>query len=340
MSRKPWSEIQATHISSHVHSAQPADNESFVRNLFGFVALAGLAASVAFVSPSAPADPIIARLIAFLGSSNIKTNGKTYTLSAALPILLCCVFFIVIIVFGLIVRAKNNQGNRKHTQYIEPLKDRWAVMLILLALLICIGIFFLFISIATNPSYFGIPQKEHPAPVITESPPRIRRSSATTSTPAPWPVPIIVGIMLGGAAAALVAYALSQRKIDRRRQEEPSSQPPLTTTSAARKKLEGGNNIRQTIIECYDEMCSLFLDTLTLKRTDRKNRNHGNFDVLTPREFLVRLKALTFDDEEIAALTTVFEKARYSDEICSETDRRVAIAGLRTLKMRYRRFLE
>jgi hypothetical protein len=92
----------------------------------------------------------------------------------------------------------------------------------------------------------------------------------------------------------------------------------------ARRRLELGDQVRDAIIACYAEMCDVFL-----RGTPTNARN------LTAREFSVFLRSRGVLEPEIQSLTSVFEKARYSQEPCGESDRERALQALRALEARY-----
>jgi hypothetical protein len=57
---------------------------------------------------------------------------------------------------------------------------------------------------------------------------------------------------------------------------------------------------------------------------------------LTAREFETRLRNRGALETEISTLTSVFEKARYSKEECTEADRACAVEALWSLERRYK----
>jgi hypothetical protein len=95
----------------------------------------------------------------------------------------------------------------------------------------------------------------------------------------------------------------------------------------ARRRLELGDPFRDTIIECYAAMCAIF--------TDRLEAGGARTEHLTAREFSARLAALGAAEPEIKALTSAFERARYSNEECGEGERTAARAALEVLERRY-----
>jgi hypothetical protein len=100
--------------------------------------------------------------------------------------------------------------------------------------------------------------------------------------------------------------------------------------AASRRKLESGGSAREAIIACYAEMCALFApDGGAIAGAARSARN------LTAREFAALLRSEGSGEPEIAALTSVFEKARYSNEDCAEADRLRAIESLQALELLY-----
>jgi hypothetical protein len=86
-----------------------------------------------------------------------------------------------------------------------------------------------------------------------------------------------------------------------------------------------GDEARDDIIACYADMCELFE-----ARSGEAPRKY-----LTAREFTRLLGSHGFHDAEIGDLTTVFEKARYSNEPCGEEDRQRAAKALRAIEGRH-----
>ncbi len=132
-----------------------------------------------------------------------------------------------------------------------------------------------------------------------------------------FPAALALGAAL--CLAFVAAIALSDR-----------GAPPASTESelaaavtAIRRRLELGDEIRDAIVACYAEMCALFQGA-----SDRAAS-------LTAREFAALLADEGATEGEIAALTASFEKARYSNEACTEEDRERALNALASIEERH-----
>jgi hypothetical protein len=95
----------------------------------------------------------------------------------------------------------------------------------------------------------------------------------------------------------------------------------------ARRRLLLGDSMRDAIVACYADMCDLF--------TEVAASIPGRGKSLTAREFAESLRTRGSSESEIAALTEIFEKARYSNETCGEEDRATALSALLELEKRY-----
>jgi hypothetical protein len=184
---------------------------------------------------------------------------------------------------------------------------------------------YLFMILLLLAAYFLVPDRrtEQAAEAATAAAPAPAAASAAAA-PAAAPAQAAAGrsrapafpaaLALGaglGLAAAIAAALLGRGK------PKPQGETSFAESLAAvRRRLELGDGIRDAIIACYAQMCELFA-------ADAKGSAS-----LTAREFAFLLGARGAGAAEIAALTSSFEKARYSGEACTEADREQAVAAL------------
>ena len=84
------------------------------------------------------------------------------------------------------------------------------------------------------------------------------------------------------------------------------------------KQLETGNDYRQSVINCYKQMCSWL-----------GSRGINKIACQTPREFaMVAKDFIKISPQSLYNLTQIFEKARYSKHEITLTDRDRAIKYL------------
>ena len=152
-------------------------------------------------------------------------------------------------------------------------------------------------------------------------------------------VPVFPLMAAGAVAAAgLGAYLIAAREARRRAlalgagpfppEEEDEAPPGPEALAAARRALESDPSARAAIVRCYGAMCDLFAREARFGPEAASPR-------LTARELAAFLRSKGAGAPEIAALTAVFEKARYSNEDCVEADRRGAAAALAAIELAY-----
>ncbi len=95
-----------------------------------------------------------------------------------------------------------------------------------------------------------------------------------------------------------------------------------TTLDSTMRDLRAGEDVRSTIIRCYQNMCYNLQD-----------QGIKQYDYITPREFRRRAVAkLPVSDRTVGALTTLFEEARYSTHVLGEEHKKRALVTLERLK--------
>jgi hypothetical protein len=162
------------------------------------------------------------------------------------------------------------------------------------------------------------------APVTPSAPEasRIPDPQPTTPTqvlrPPPLAYALTVAALLVGGGLLVVLRKTPTAEIEPPEPDEPE------LLARARRRLEVGDQVRDAIIACYAEMSDVFL-----------RNTHGRASDLTAREFAASLRARGIQEPEILALTSLFEKARYSLEPCGEPDREHALKALCALEARY-----
>jgi len=137
---------------------------------------------------------------------------------------------------------------------------------------------------------------------------------------------------LGAAAVIAAMLGFGLLRLGRGNSSPPdgagsSEGDELLLMREARRRLELGDEVRNAIVTCYAEMCDIFAPRAAAAL-------HGQAS-LTAREFAALLRARGATDPAISALTSVFEKARYSNEPCGEGDRIAASNALLALERLY-----
>lgn len=289
-------------------------------------ALLGLAACALALSPHPPPDPVwdlLARMARSAGMGLVKGGwslfGAVLVLSGGL--------------FAWILRGDRFRRGKPHEEedhetYREPRRLKWVDGLVLAGLLLFgIGVISLLRTwgerFLAEPPVHASTVRPGPTPA-TAAPDVTSRKDADPGTHSP---PFFAAwLALAGAGLGTAILLVFRHRNQRRDPPSRSPGPPVPLSeavAATRRRLELGDELRDAVIRCYDEMCHLFAEAPERTRT------------LTAREFQARLLARGAGEPEVAALTAVFEKARYSLEACTESDRRHAVEALRTLERRY-----
>ncbi len=124
---------------------------------------------------------------------------------------------------------------------------------------------------------------------------------------------IILSIVILGLISGGIVFKVFKNKKGETTVIDPRSIEDIASSTI--NKLKNEPDCRKTVLECYLNLCK-WLDATGLK----KNKHD------TPREFAVDLKkSLDVSDDCLSSLTTVFEKACYSDHEIIDDDKKTAI---------------
>jgi hypothetical protein len=126
---------------------------------------------------------------------------------------------------------------------------------------------------------------------------------------------------LGMMIILIVFWVLIKLKKDQGGQKEPFSLIALDAEETANTLLNGGN-YRVSIIHCYQKMCETIAIYL----------NHDRDKSITAREFITFLEEFGLNSEYIRRLTSLFEKARYSESEPMQSDKVEAIICLKHIR--------
>lgn len=130
------------------------------------------------------------------------------------------------------------------------------------------------------------------------------------------------GLGLAALVTAVVAaVAWGVWYLARRRRQATSAQQLAQTAQSAIDALQGGADLKNTVLRCYFEM-SRVLD---------QERGLHRGEAMTPREFEARLSAMDLPQGPIGQLTRLFEGVRYGSKPSGEADERDAIACLKSI---------
>jgi membrane protein implicated in regulation of membrane protease activity len=283
-----------------------------------------------------------------------RAAGAALAIAAAAALLA----FLTIAVRSVVERSRRKKSEEPRERYTEPDRGRWRVALSLVVVVALVGE--LLASLPKIVAALGLRKTIGRSIAVMGGVPRpVPSIAAKDVLPGDQHAPTTIFLLaIGTATIALLATWLIVRAVKARTAKiERRGDSSETMRQAARRMVEAlsrpdiGADVRKTILSCYEAMCGLFAPlhppdaprehAAVPRAQSRKAKRRGShIETLTAREFLARLREDDFDDPELAALTEVFEKARYSDEVCTEDDRAAAIAGLRTLEELYRRGVE
>jgi hypothetical protein len=126
---------------------------------------------------------------------------------------------------------------------------------------------------------------------------------------------------LGMMIILIVFWVLIKLKKDQGGQKEPFSLIALEAEETANTLLNGGE-YRVSIIHCYQKMCETIAIYL----------NHDRDKSITAREFITFLEKFGLDSEFIRRLTSLFEKARYSESEPMQSEKMEAIICLKHIR--------
>ncbi len=277
--------------------------------LAAVLCLVALAAVSLALTPHPPPDP-------FLG---VVDELLQWTMTAPLRSL-----FLILITGGLVLLG-TMVGMSLYAYRKGRRVDGWALLLRRLANTILGYAFISLFALGVRSCRSEKPKVPPPTPPQAQQAPegtgtQARRAAPPTAEQNPPVIAylVLVAVLLVGGGLLLVVRKKPAITVEPLEPGEPE------LLARVRKRLELGDHVRDAIIACYAEMCDVFL-----RGTPASARN------LTAREFSAFLRARGVLEPEIQALTTVFEKARYSLEPCGERDRERALQALHALEARY-----
>lgn len=135
----------------------------------------------------------------------------------------------------------------------------------------------------------------------------------------PWMVPLSTLVLALLLAAGLVGIAWF---IWRRSRHQPDPLEQLAQEAReALVALEGGADVKDTVMRCYFEM----------NRILSQQRGISRSATMTPREFEQELRGAGLPEGDIEELTRLFESVRYGARIPDEQQERQAVACLTSI---------
>ncbi|MBT7087757.1 DUF4129 domain-containing protein, partial [bacterium] len=129
---------------------------------------------------------------------------------------------------------------------------------------------------------------------------------------------IVLLTSLGMVIILIIFWVLIKLKKDQGGQKEPFFLIALDAEETANTLLNGGE-YRVSIIHCYQKMCKTIAIYL----------NHDRDKSITAREFITFLEEFGLNSEYIHRLTSLFEKARYSESEPMQSEKVEAIICLK-----------
>jgi len=296
--------------------------------------LGGLALLALVVSPAPPRDPVLSAVLRFVTGIDPGSVTRVSALAMVVAAFVSAVLVTVMLVLGIKEGLETRKGLARKRTFKERLKDPLTA-----------AILYLLLAAILAGTWFGMRALSDAA---TRAADEAARAAAATGTAAPvaggatadvapaaesdggrsgWAVSV-PAVLAAGAVTALCALAVAAA-VRGRRKPQPAAVADGDAGLAeglalARQRLHLADGIRDAIVACYADMCSLFADSEDPRAT-----------LLTAREFAELLRRKGAGEPEIAALTGLFERARYSDEPCGAAERDAASEALHALERRY-----
>jgi hypothetical protein len=171
-----------------------------------------------------------------------------------------------------------------------------------------------------------VPLEETPAPVPTEemSAPNLdvgemgQNDGPVFSADPPewttWVASLVVAVVLAGILAGVVLRL-------RRREPRSALERLAEEAQEALDRIELGEDLRETIVRCYQEMMQVVREARGIVREQH----------VTPREFEIVLKRKGLPAESLLRLTRLFEEVRYGGQPASQQEEQLAIRCLRDI---------
>jgi hypothetical protein len=224
--------------------------------------------------------------------------------------------------FRKVLRRKKKHDD-EHQIYHEPIPTAWSVYLMLILLFAAVGGLLWWAWEPSNlleraeiPPYSQAPagdreSKNLPTPLPSALPGREPQSSEWVVIPLAAFLAIVLGTVLW--------------RLLRRQSEKWASEGPEVSQIVAQagSDLEKGGELSDIVLRCYRDMCRNLSRKVALRRE------------MTAREFVRQLDHVGVRGEEVATLTTLFERVRYGRLETGPEERAEAIALLKAIETRY-----
>ncbi|HOX31259.1 MAG TPA: DUF4129 domain-containing protein [Spirochaetales bacterium] len=295
-------------------------------------ALLALAASALAISPDPPRDRLLPALEAFLAARSPLLRGLAGSAFALLAGAGAAAFLLICL-GALVDRLRAGKAGSAGARRFR--RRRLASTLVAYALLL------LALRFLRGSPAAGIPAAGAGYTVSGHGAARggggASGGGAARRDDVAYRVPFLLLAAAGALASGGVGAALLAARAGRRRKLAGSARPLPPETGEgppreaeglgpARRALESGSSARAAVVASYAEMCRLFAAAPRFGPASPS---------LTARELAAFLRARGAGSRDIAELTAVFEKARYSNEDCGEADRLAAARALASIELAY-----
>jgi hypothetical protein len=197
---------------------------------------------------------------------------------------------------------------------IKSAEFRKRVLKSLLSMLLFLAIVYLFMRARSGldrGQEIQFPGMSSPPEPLSQAP-----TAEFVADPSQWLV-LVASLAL---AVLLVASLVGVAWFFWRRRRRPES-PLGRLARDALQALEGGADLKNTVIRCYFQMARVLDEQRGIRRQQS----------MTPREFERRLEEEGLPGEPVRQLTRLFEEVRYGTRVPGEREERQAIASLRAI---------
>lgn len=219
--------------------------------------------------------------------------------------------------------ARKKKRDPEHQMYREPIPTPWPIYVIVIFILAAAGGLVWWAWEPPNmtertgtPVYWQAPERDREKESLSAAPPsalpmREHRSAEWVVIPLAFFFAIGLGVVL---------WRWLRRQSGRETLEVPEVGQAV---AQAVWELESGGELSDIVLGCYREMCRILGQKAALRRE------------MTAREFVRHLDQVGVRGEEIASLTTLFERVRYGRLAAGPEERTETIALLKAIETRY-----
>ena len=219
-------------------------------------------------------------------------------------------------------RRRGRKGEELYQMYREPVRLPASVPVVFLLFLVAMAGMIWWarqpskVEKTAPPPHFAAQSEKQPA----KAPPKVSPQALPEARPfqSVW-----VGYILAIGLLAGLSWIVRRWLKERPKDKELGIADVGQIVARAALDLEKGADLSDVVLRCYRDMCNILRRKVVLRQE------------MTAREFAQHLQEAGVREEEVARLTTLFEKVRYGRYVANPEERAEAIGLLQAIENQY-----